>query len=302
MGAPDCTIHVIDIDKTVLEQVERVALLLRANLVIKHVDLSQASTEYQRNCDIVISDPFPSGDGSFEAMFWGYAAKILRSGGLSITTVAPSHKPSAYAMGALNQLNLLGFCVIDLQANYGRYEVFDFEYALFELDALARMGLQSNVSHTKSLLTGKYVPSKSANIGDSQPDFNFEDWTEAAATHYLTIQAGVDKQVRIANERGVHKGEINLYASNRGLRIDLIIPEELREKAPKMDLANPAETVQSYVAILKRELSIEVSKEEIEELIRLSSTSEICQQGSLAQLGLAIRAIESWERWRFDER
>jgi hypothetical protein len=190
----------VDIDQAIIEGVNRVAAALHAELTTLHQDVS-AGGGAPSDCEAtaVICDPFPSADGSFERMFWLRAADCLCPNGILITTVAPSHKPEGYSDGALSLLRQLGFQLIDLRANFGQYEVFDFEFAVAERNLMRDLGLQSGVSHTKGLLAARFLGRSPA---APVPQFDFSSWTEAAKSHYLTKQAGVAEQQRIIHERG----------------------------------------------------------------------------------------------------
>jgi hypothetical protein len=189
----------IDIDRAVVDGVKQVAAVLRAELTTLHEDVSANGTLSECNATVVICDPFPSADGSFERMFWLRAASCLCLNGILITTVAPSHKPEEYASGALSALRELGFQLLDLRPNFGQYEVFDFEFVAAERMLMRDLGLRAGVSHTKSLLAARLVGRPSA--AHSQ-QLDFRRWTEATKRHYLTQQAGLAEQQHIIQERG----------------------------------------------------------------------------------------------------
>jgi len=171
----------------------------------------------------------------------------------------------------------------------------------FEKQLFSEFGLLGTVSHTKSLLAAEYAPSENGHI--STPDFDFSKWIRGARTHYLTIQAGADSQLQIATERGLQEEntDIRQITPMRGMQVDTIFPVNLRKNLLGTVGYTSEDIVHSWSAILLQHLGVEIDKDELEELARLALTPEIRMEGHLAQLGLAIRAIESWERWRLDE-
>jgi hypothetical protein len=187
--------------------------------------------------------------------------------------------------------------VIDLQADFGVYESFDFEFTPFEKGILARNHLRSTVAQTKSILTACKVAELNGACSTAA-SLDFDKWTAAATDHYLTIQAGVEEQVRLAAERGLQPAQFN-NGPSRGLRTELIVPSNLREKVPRNSALNTEEKLAAWQTVLS-EMDVVASPGELNELINLSATGQIPPDGPLAPLGLAIRAIESWERKRLD--
>jgi predicted methyltransferase len=299
-AAPAAAVHVIDIDRGVLNTVQETARALDARVHTHHADLSQAVLEHRADCHLVVSDPWPSGDGSFEGVFWSHVAGILRPGGISISTVSPSHKPLGYEAGALKQLRVLGLCLLDLQADFGRYESFDFEFTPYETNILNRYGLKSNIHHTKSIVAARKISANGFSSEASAPALDFNRWSAAAMGHYLTIQAGVDDQRQLAAERGVSAPPApDSEEAQRGLRIELILPPELRDRTAQIATLSRERQIDAWGALLA-EAGVNPTGDELTELVGLSQSGEIKQDGPLARLGLAIRAIESWERWRLD--
>lgn len=295
---PNWRVEVFDIDKVVLHEAQSVARQLGGNIIIRHIDVSQTNSEWTNQFDIVVCDPFPSGDGSFENMFWRQAAKILRPEGKLITTIAPSHKPTFYGVGALNMLNLLGFSLLDIQADAGKYEIFDFEFTDFEQSVLSKLDLVSNISHTKSLITVELVHPTAYTIDETRFNFDFNKWNQSVASHYLTQQAGISDQLNIANKRGLYViDNINFNEQRNGLRVESVFPNNLRMDPD----ANKFLCTKYWAEIITTLFKVIPAQDEMEELVRLAQSSEIKTTGRLAQLGLAIRAIESWQRWRFDD-
>jgi hypothetical protein len=203
---------VVDIDRAVIDCVRRVAADLGAELSARQADLSadpstadpstadpSTGSPTGLTADLVVCDPFPSGDGSFESLFWVEGVKMLRPGGLLVSTVAPSHKPERYARGALSRLESLDLQLIDLKADFGRYEVFDFELVAVERAFLAELGLVATISHTKSMLTARYLGNATLDAG---PPVDFARWSAAASAHYLTAQAGRRRQLDLTRRRG----------------------------------------------------------------------------------------------------
>jgi hypothetical protein len=301
--APQWNVHVIDIDVEVLNKADSVAGQLGAKIQVHHNDLASAIADSTLISDIAVGDPFPSGDGSFEGVFWDFAAHILQQPGVLITTVAPSHKPLDYSFGALQKLYDLGFCIKDLQENFGEYEVFNFEFLTYEQQILNAWGLEGNISHTKSLLAAQYNPKANIAIQPKSHSFDYQRWMWSAATHYLTVQANQSDQIRIAGLRGVDsisRQESDSIKGGEGLNVSVIVPRSLRE-----NLEGHYSSTRDYVIdcthVLVENFHIEPTSAELAELIRISKSANLATSGPLARLGLSIRAIESWERWRFDD-
>jgi predicted methyltransferase len=265
---------VIDIDLGVLATAQRVASQLGAEIEVRHADLAAGSLGLGAVADIVVADPFPSGDGSFESVFWAQGARLLRPEGFLVTTVAPSHKPHDYALGALDALTKTGFYTVDLKADFGRYEVFDFEFVEFERALVQRFGGACSIAHTKSLLTGRMHGRPRGTT--SSEDFDFSNWTAAAVSHYLTQQAGADEQIRIADDRGVyrvHDAGLGPPAKGSSAARPVGSDEKSARKGQPPTQVHAAPLVERATAI-----------------------------GAPADshVGLVLRAIESWERWRLD--
>jgi len=292
-AAPGWTVHVVDIDNGVLEAAQRTAEGLGTRVLIHHGDLSQIVLDLESSCDVAVSDPFPSGDGSFEGVFWSHVARILRPGGVSVTTLSPSHKPLSFAAGALQSQQSLGLCLMDLRADFGRYEAFEFEYTPFEQSMLKSHGLVSTIAFTKSLMAArKLLPQKDS---ASKTQFDFSTWSAATLGHYLTQQAGVEKQRSIAQERGFGLPDGSAVPPKQGLKVELLLPPALRQ-----DVSRAGNTLQTWTSVLGS-LGASPSEMEVREIVRLSVSADVQPEGPLAQLGLAIRALESWERWRLDQ-
>jgi hypothetical protein len=304
-SCPQLNVHVYDIDAAVLETAERVSGGLGAKLQTHQADLSKAVLEHAEQADVVVSDPFPTGDGSFEAMFWSQVARILKPRGISITTIAPSHKPIGFDRAALVRQQELGLALIDLQADLGRYETFPFELSEYERQVLQRLGLKSTVSMTKSLMAAVKVAPPIVGNGKVGPDFDFAAWSSATADHYLTHQAGKAEQQDLAANRGAAStAETSGDRSEKkksGMRADLVLPDSARATLHQMlsSAGSDDQIRQSWRGAFS-EASIPILDEELHELIRLSKSAEVSQAGALAELGLMVRAIESWERKRMD--
>lgn len=300
--APHWDVHVVDIDAEILSRASSIAAQLDTQVQLHHSDLASAAADSPLKSDIAVGDPFPSGDGSFEEVFWGVAARILQPQGTLVTTIAPSHKPLSYSLGALKKLQNLGFCLKDLRENFGEYEVFDFEFLPYEKRILDTWALESHVSHTKSLLSAHYVPESNQTGEGQSPSFAYQHWMWSAAAHYLTLQAGQDDQIQIANSRGVasiKEQDSKNVREAEGLSISVMIPQPLREKLRSLS-GSPSDLVADCVRVLEEHFHVRPTDAEIAELIRISNSASLTTDGQLAQLGLSIRAIESWERWRLD--
>lgn len=279
-AAGDSPVTVIDIDRAVVEGAMRIAGELGSQrLSAQHSDISAESGSNVGSATIVICDPFPSADGSFEEMFWRKASAILEPGGLLITTVAPSHKPEHYAQGALSVLPRLGFQLIDLQADFGRYELFGFELAMAEIVLLRELGLTSTISHTKSLLAARYVGAMPEN---NSMKIDFAKWSAATQLHYLTVQAGLQEQLAIVTQRG---------------------PTRLSDTEKATDSSGYAHSSAGPstipVSYLEDQLADSFSNEEKNSLRELVDATNGISAHS-GWLDLAVRAIESWNRLRFD--
>lgn len=304
-SCPLLDVHVYDIDAAVLETAQRVSGGLGAKLQTHHADLSKAVLDHADQADVVVSDPFPTGDGSFEAMFWSQVARILKPRGISISTIAPSHKPIGFDRLAFIRQQELGLALIDLQADFGRYETFPFELSEYERQMLQRLGLKSTVSMTKSLMAAVKVASPTVGNGKSGPDFNFAAWSAATADHYLTHQAGIREQQDLAANRGAASRENangdKAEQHKNGMRADLVLPDSARTTLQRMlSSARSDDQIRQSWRSAFSEASIPILEEELGELIRLSQSAEMSQAGPLAELGLMVRAIESWERKRMD--
>ncbi|HYH05732.1 MAG TPA: bis-aminopropyl spermidine synthase family protein [Thermoanaerobaculia bacterium] len=293
--APGWTVTTIDIDSEVLSKAHQVASELGATVETRHADLSDFNEADGASYDIAVADPFPSGDGSFEALFWQRAAELLRRSGLLISTTSPSHKPIEYSRGALARLSDIGFALVDMRADFGRYEVFSFEFADYERQVLHRLGLRSTIAHTKSLFTATLT---GAAAGDTAAHFDFGRWTEAAASHYLTRQAGLDGQIVLAERRGV-ASDMTVSVSERrnGLDISCALPPELAKRVSK---ATVVDTVRNLLRDGLTAAGIPVMVTEIEELASLWSGASVTSRDA-PRLTLAVRALESWKRWRMDD-
>jgi len=290
------SVHVADIDQGVLDTAQRVAKELGTTITVHHADISQITAAWTDSYDIVVSDPFPSGDGSFEAMFWARAARVLRPGGISVTTIAPSHKPVGYDRQALSRQAEIGLLLIDLQADFGS---FDFEFTPFEKRIMNENRLASSISQTKSIMAARKPRSWQPCKPDGSNDFDFKKWSAATLNHYLTVQAGVDEQQRLAAARGVGAPVVTGDAAPQGLRVDLIVPAELRSQIALESGDPTADGARAWEAVLARVGAVSTADER-RELVRLASIADVQSDGPLTELGLAIRAIESWERWRLD--
>lgn len=288
---PHWDVKVIDIDKDVLEQVSTTAQELNCTIHTKQVDVSQETLEFT-DIDIVVCDPFPSGDGSFEAMFWLSSWDILKVKGKLITTVAPSHKPLEYSAGAIQQLKKTGFLITDLQADYGHYEVFPFEFTPIEQSIIQNYGFHPRIAHTKSLITAVKLPSTARNTISA---FDFVKWNEAARKHYLTIQAGVEQQVNIVKTRGLapHQQLDNTMVNTKENRaLELLLPKRYRKEARNL-------TLQEITQLLSKSMNSNLSSADIE-LLNLVYSEPQTNTPSINQLRLYLRALESWERWKLD--
>lgn len=277
-------IVVFDIDLAVVERAQDVARALGGQIRAYHSDLSNEIPELDDRTDIVVCDPFPSGDGSFEAMFWRVAAALLNSEGILVTTVAPSHKPEIYARGALRMLDLAGFTLLDLHANFGRYELFEFELVDLERHLLRRLRLNSTIAHTKSLLAARYDGAGAL----SAPPLDFAQWTRAAYSHYLTGQAGSFEQIQLARQRGLADLDTP-SAPVDTLRPELLLPATLRS-----DASNDPH-------LWRSQLGLPITELELVELASLATTPRRTLSDDSGWLALMARAVESWERWRLDE-
>ena len=271
-AASDAKVTVVDIDTEVLARARRVAHELEAEILTVHADISAGALNLPV-MDIVVCDPYPSGDGSFEAFFWRQAISCLRPGGLLITTVAPSHKPERYAWGALTQLEKLSLHLIDLKADFGCYEVFDFELSDIERSILGDIGGICEISHTKSLLTARLGFESTTRPATGESDIDFERWTSAALSHYLTQQAGVARQANIAELRGPSA------VSAEGA------PGDFSGATSWMVTADLVERITPYLPAGRQS-----------ELASFRGAQAIDSN----EFSLVLRAIESWERWRLD--
>ncbi len=282
-AASDWPVKVIDIDRAVVDGAIRVAMDLGGQLTALHADLSAGSESREEAATIVVCDPFPSADGSFEEMFWRKASNILQRGGLLITTAAPSHKPEQYAHGALSLLPELGFQLIDLRANFGRYELFGFELAAVELDLLRELDITCTVSHTKSLLAARYLGTAHES---NFTNIDFAKWSAATQSHYLTTQAGIQQQLDIVKQRG---------PANHTNAIDAV--QETNQSIRARSITGRSST--SSISAAGDPFGDAFSEAERNSLRNFMDASTGIDANS-GWLDLALRAIESWNRLRFD--
>jgi hypothetical protein len=290
---PRWKVHVVDIDRMVLAAVTDLSSKLGGEVSIEHADLTRNDSTPAGIWDVVVTDPFPSGDGSFEGPFWQRAVGKLKKDGLLVTTVGPSHKPREFAAGALHLLRQLGFETCDMRAASAIYEVFPFEFVPYEQQVLESLRLSSTVSHTKATICARrcFVPRSPT------PVFDLSAWQSAAQNHYLTVQAGIDDQRALAAARGPSRTFTPARAgTSLGLRIDLLASTQQPDARD-----HGASCVGRLLDSLQNDGAPRPSREEAGELERLERSSDISEDGPLAQLGLAIRAIESWTRWRLDD-
>ena len=297
--APGWTVHLADIDRAVLDTAQGIAAGEGAQVVTHHVDLSQVALDFAGSCDLVVCDPNPSADGASEGVFWSHAAVLLRPGGTLVTTSSPSHKPVHYSSGALHALAERDLNLLDLRTDFGRYELFDFDLVAAERKMLAAHGFQCQVHHTKSLLAAQRGGGP---VAAAPTTFDFEGWSRGASTHYLTLQAGQQNQEQIARQRGPAapaRGDAEPATPVRGgLRVELVAPELEPLVTQVRQGTEPAMLVDTAARIL-RGLGADPSTEETFELLRLANDPQIPEDGPLAPLGLALRALDSWERRLF---
>jgi len=275
---------VFDIDLAVVERTQEVAGALGGSVQAYHSDISGETPAVDVRTDIVVCDPFPSGDGSFEGMFWRSTAALLNSEGLLVTTVAPSHKPESYARGALRMLDRAGFTLLDLRADLGQYELFEFELVDLERRLLRQLRLTSTVAHTKSLLAARHDGFAESSV----PALDFARWTSAAYSHYLTGQAGAVEQIELTRQRGVAGLDPPPVLAD-ALRPGLLLPATLRSSA--------ADDPRSWCG----QFGLPITEAELVELKSLTTAPRRTLSDECGWLTLMVRAIESWERWRLDE-
>jgi len=293
-AAPAYEVEVLDIDRGVLVHVDNAARAIGATLTTINADVSHARNELRRGAEMVICDPCPTSDGSFEAMFWSEASALLQPRGLLVTTFAPSHKPLAFSFGALSQLSRTGFSLRDSRPDFGKYEVFPFEFLPAERTLLQRFHWTSQISQTKSLCAAE----KTSDSATATP-FDFQQWMNEIGGHYLTTQAGIMDQHALLAQRGA--GPIASPLPRplcRGLRVDAILPVPRRLHRQSSAIALSVDPAMHTLSELSR-LGVHPKPEEVAEIHRLSKSSAIVPSGPLAWLGLAVRAIESWERCQY---
>jgi hypothetical protein len=275
---------VVDIDISVLKEAENIAEKLNANIYTIHADLCQTDIKSIGNADVVVCDPFPSKDGSFEGFFWAKCSDILVENGILITTISPSHKPRTYSYGAQVELLNQGYIIEQLNDSFGKYEVFPFEFTDTEVLFIELNKLKSTVSHTKSILSARYYPNLR---NKTVPNFDFKSWVESTESNYLLKQAGLEKQRELSALRGISNSEETFPEPNIGFDISYLIPHLMREK--HLEVVDTIKAINDYV----NSLGLTVLPGEIEELYRLnkSNTFEPCEENIIA---LIVRALESW--------
>lgn len=293
---PRWSVEVFDIDDAVLKRAAIISDKLNSRVGCHHVDLSLDNSAWRNAFDIVICDPFPSVDGSFEGMFWAHAKAMLQTGGVLISTIAPSHKPLEFSVGALNKLLQLGFCIRDLRSDYGKYEIFDFEFTSFEKKIITEYHINPHISHTKSLFSARLI-AKTNFAMNNKSGFDFKEWTAGIANHYLTLQAGIDKQLEIASSRGLYRiNKSSIESQKYRFRVETLIPHQLRPKVSedRIFLAD------YWEGFFEKAIHVRPTTKELREIINLLRKGDLSMESELPELGLAIRILESWERGRFD--
>ncbi|MBR0664003.1 bis-aminopropyl spermidine synthase family protein [Roseomonas hellenica] len=298
---PDWQVYVYDIDAAVLSKAQDTAEILGASLLAEHADLSKAALKLAGEIDVVVSDPFPTGDGSFEVMFWGQVSTLLKRGGISVSTIGASHKPVGYDSAALRGQEALGLALLDLRESFGRYETFSFEFSSWEMSFMKERRLTSSISQTKSLMAARKIREPIA-MAPGTP-FDFDRWSAATANHYLTRQAGASEQRRLAAERGVI-GDAPFDESappREGFNVGALFNLLSTDSGGGGNTSPVAATYdRASLEAGLRSAEAPYTEEEIAELGRLQCSSSIYDDGPLAELGLAVRAMESWDRKRLD--
>jgi hypothetical protein len=179
--------------------------------------------------------------------------------------------------------------------NFGRYEVFDFELTRFEDGIVRTLEHRPSVSQTKSLFASIKLEPPAPELAKEIERFDFGQWSGALAGHYLTQQAGEDEQQALAQARGAQASTVKPTV-RPGMRIEALAPPDLSLQSG----ATPQSRAKS-VANALAERGADVTQTEIDEFARLANKAEIADSGHLGELGLCIRAVESWTRVRVDQ-
>ena len=151
--------------------------------------------------EVVVADPFPTYDGSFETSFWAAARRALTWGGALVSTSDPSHKPLGYSAAAATALCRLGFDVVSRQPSSAHYETFEFDLTAWERALLEIFGSVSRISHTKTTFLARASrPSVLRPIADAH---RLRQWSETWGSGYLATQSPSD-EFEVLLSRGPH--------------------------------------------------------------------------------------------------
>lgn len=181
-------IVVVEVDGTVLADVDRVGVALgQCEIVAVHSDVEDYRSE--SHAHVVVADPFPTYDGSFEAVFWSRARNLLTPGGVLVSTMDPSHKPPGYSAHAAMKLSRLGFDLVEWHPASARYESFDFDLTAWEASLLDGFAASSSLSHTKATFVARAgrPPAQSA-----ASNGRLGAWGATWSTGYLAAQSALD--------------------------------------------------------------------------------------------------------------
>ncbi|MGH8545677.1 MAG: bis-aminopropyl spermidine synthase family protein [Gammaproteobacteria bacterium] len=296
--SPGWSVEVVDIDGAVLDRVAEVATGLDTTVTCLHGSVESLPADVRGPYDVVITDPFPSGDGSFEREFWWSATTVLRPGGSLVTTVAPSHKPLAFSRGALRAMDALGFVLRAMLDGHELYEVFEFELTDLERQIIRAHSISTTISHTKTLAIANYCPG--ANVQQRTP-FDYAAWQTQLEHHYLTIQAGLDEQRALSRAR---LPEIPPYQAptdaGPGMGPELLWPSGEREALRAEIGPLTGETMQSWRTAIADRTMVELTDNDMYAIRTYTQTSRFdLDNPEVVRVALALRSIESWDRWRF---
>jgi len=205
LGRP-AKLTVLDIDERLLNFTAEVSRTLDLDIEVQRYDCADPVPSTQaRSYDLVICDPYPTYDGSFESFFWSRAHTLLDPKGDSTvySFVGPSHKPPAFTRTALKTIHQAGATVLEMRPGFNAYVVIDGELTATEDRASSGLNWAPKLSHTKDLVRFAWpgldggaamerVPTAERNRG------NIAAWIDEIGSHPLVRTLGSESQRQIA--------------------------------------------------------------------------------------------------------
>jgi hypothetical protein len=293
---PDWHVTAIDIDADVLQRIDSVAKQLGSTVDTIHADLATWRLIGEPP-DIVVCDPFPTKDGSFERIFWVPAASILRAGGMLVSTSLPSHKPTNYSADIAGLLRRLDFSIVDQRMSGGTYEVYDFDLLPQERAILQRLKLHCTVHHTKALFAAEKLTDRAPPSDLRVEEDVMKQWMRRFSGHYLTVAAGKDVQAQLSIRRSPQSsGKVEGTAAGThapsGMDVSLLLPSQFEARTAGIQCALDIEALFEMLE-LKTRLRVEAN----ERALLLQLHMGTFDPESLDEpLALVVRSLDSWTR------